>query len=219
MFDIPRRSDWIVPAVFMIFLASVLTAILPVFPDPESWTGWIRGLVLFLGGLLLLCFVVCLAGFARWGVYTQTQNFLQRQEAKAITPLQRAAVALRELTPEQAQLIPRFMPNDSQAVYVDEGDELSDPHFYTAEGLIPWDFIEKFLWESNAVSLMPISSTNDKTPERVFCQAMTNVMIRKGWAVPAVGPHAAQWKTMGRERAAKFFHVQLRNGERNENSD
>lgn len=207
----PQKKDWIIPGVFCALLASFLVLLLSLHPDSARWSPWVQASILFSGLLLILCFLVTLAEFVRWAWNMQEQMFYKHKESAAITPLRRAAEAVRSLTPEQAELIPRFMPDDQQVVFVEQEKELV-AHFYTEEGLIPWDFIETFLLSSNNVQLMKIGDTNDKTPERVFAQAMTKVMIRKGWAVPSNGPSPAMWNPGGRDRAANFFQVRLRQG-------
>lgn len=202
----PRPSDWIIPAVLLVLLATALFVVQnsPPFPGQDA-------ALFLLSGLLAVCFLVGLANGVRWSLAEMEHLYYQHKETRSITPLLRAAQAVRQLTPEQVALIPRFLPDDAQVVYVDHGKEL-EAHFYTEEGLVPWDFIESFLLSSNNVYLMAVNTTNDKTPERVFCQAMTNVCVRKGWAVPATGPHPAMWKNDGRSQASKFFHIELRNG-------
>lgn len=211
MFNEPKPSDWIVPAVLLVVVATVVSILQNLVPTPSSNSYLFGASMICTSGLLVICFLAALFGFVQWWLHIRAHLFYQIQEAKAITPLLRAAQAVRELTDEQAALLPRFMPDDAQAVYVDQENEL-EAYFNTPEGMVPWDFIEEFLLQSNSVYLMPVNSTNDKTSKRVYCQAMTNVCIRKNWAVPAVGPHAAMWKDSGREKASKFFHIQLRNG-------
>lgn len=207
MFE-PDVSGWIVPLVLVVVLATVISLLgtLPSTDSPLAGAGYICA-----SGLFGVCLLWALAKFLQWYAFVKIQAEQARADARATTPLLRAAQSVRQLTPEQAALLPRFMPDDAQIAFVDTGKELV-AHFYTEEGLIPWDFIESFLLASNAVYLMNINSTSDKTPERVYAQAMTNVCIRKGWATPALGPHPAMWKPGGRDAAAKFFQIKLRNG-------
>lgn len=209
MADEPRVRDWVLPLLALSVIVPLLSLVMAYHPDPLRWTAEISATVLFLSCLMAAMLLACLAQALRWILHERERLYYQHQEAHAITPLLRAAQAVRQLTPEQVALVPRFMPDDAQAVYVEEESELV-AHFYTPEGLVPWDFIERFLVESNNVYLMKVNSTNDKTPERAYTQAMTNTCIRKGWATPAVGPHPAMWKDGGREKAARYFHIKLR---------
>jgi hypothetical protein len=210
--DNPKLWPAIISAFFTGLFGAIgfiISALLP--PDPfQSWMA--IGAVGFSAWMCLVLLVATVLNLVRWWHEWDVQVIERKQEAQAITPLSRASERIRQLTPEQIAVIPRFLPPDEGGiVYAVQEGELS-AFLWTDGGNVPWDFVETFLRQSSNMWLYAIGNTSDGTPERSQAQAFTNWLIQRGYAIPAVGPHPAGWKQGGRERAADFLHIRLRIG-------
>lgn len=212
MDDYPSVSDWIVPAICFVLLASVLNILPLIAPTTPAWSVLNSSAYLCVSGLLALCAFVALARLIRWWVWVRNTELQRAHEARAITPLRRAMEAAARLTEEQAALVHIYMPHETgDFVYLEQAGDLE--LYFEWDGVkVPFTFIEEFLIVADNVKLMAVSSTSDKTPRRAYVQTLTSYCIHRKWAVPHNGDMPAMWREGGREKASLFWHIQLRNG-------
>jgi hypothetical protein len=213
--DKPTLRPFIVSNIFAA-LFGVATALLYFGISGNQAPDWYWGLTALAAWMFGLCLLVGLVSLLRWWYEWSVEVYYQKQQARALTPLSRAAEAVRQLTFEQQAIIPHYMGNDLGIAILGQENELT-PYLWTEDGVhIPLDYIESFLLKSNNMYLQPINETSDKTPEREYAQAFTYWCIRRKYAVPSTGPHPAAWryfgKQSGRETCAKFLHIRLRKG-------
>ena len=83
----------------------------------------------------------------------------------------------------------------------------------TSQANIPYRFIFEFLQACSFTYLYPINRYSDKTPERMFAEVFTAWCILRGFAIPASGPHPAQWVSSdSRSSVADMLGIELEGG-------
>jgi hypothetical protein len=84
----------------------------------------------------------------------------------------------------------------------------SDETLYTLRWMgeeIPFTFIEDFMESGDGNFLYPVGRYSDGTNERRWAQALTNLVVSKGWAEEARGRYPARW--VNYDEACRRFGV------------
>lgn len=167
-------------------------------------------LIAVFGGLAIVAGVFALTLYVHWLLCARMRLYERRQEADAVTPIQRAMQAARGLTDAQAALVPKF-DYGIQVGYILDKDDL-ESYLITPLGNVPWDFVERFFKHSSFTHVMSTNRTNAGTDERRYVQAMTTWCVYHGFASPYDGgPKPAAWIGDGRAQAARALGVELDN--------
>lgn len=187
MFD-PHRGLF----VFCVLVTALALGILIVAKDQPA--------VIVVSALFILGGGISAAALGvEWLVMVMAWSHREHADANAITPFSKAAALVQSLTAEQLSVLPQF----EQMVRV--GHTLTptgvESFLITSQANVPYKFIIEFLQVSGYAFLQPINKYHDKTPDRLFAETFTAWLILRGFALPAIGPHSAQWVS-GDSRAA-----------------
>jgi hypothetical protein len=175
----PNRGGFI----FSIFLTAIALGFVIILQDQD----WV-----IVSGLIFIAAIISASFLGlEWLLMVIAWSHRERMDANAVTPFSKAAQLVRGLTPEQIAVLPSF----EQMVRV--GHVLTnagvESFLITDRANIPYRFIIEYLQASSYTYLYPINRYSDKTPERLFAETFTAWCILRGFALPAVGPHSAQW--------------------------
>lgn len=125
-----------------------------------------------------------------WAIYTWTEREKERRETASITPRSTLMRLAAQLTPEQAKLIP--FEEYRAHVGVMAGEE---PAYFliTQGGMVPMQWVQDFLDDSNTVKLRPVRTYSEGTVGRENAQLVTAWLVGMGLAIPDSGSNPARW--------------------------
>lgn len=193
LMDTPKTRTWIgyaMTAAVMVYTSRQLIA-----------AGYAE-----LGALVMFFAVICggAAGVhvVYWLIYNVIANFRHIIMARAETE---RVLVMRVI----AQL------NDAQLHYL----ETIDPTVITIPGSagpvnyllrisgaeIPYGFVREFFDQSQGAYLVPVGSYAEGTKQRTWAVALTNHLVRQGFAERAAGNHSARWTQ--RAEAARWVNL------------
>lgn len=175
-------------------LGSVAALLLGIyFASVELWIQ-ILSLALSIPSLIL-----SLGALWAWAGYIADTREQNRKRSAALTPLSVILQYAHLLTPEQAALIPAI--DYETQILVTVGERILGFSLATPMGAIPYEFINDFMLKSTTTHLYPVRNYADKTPGRLFAQALTAWLIEHRFALEhnltgnprAGGPNPAAW--------------------------
>jgi hypothetical protein len=143
-----------------------------------------------------------------WTRITNEEAHREHRISDSITQASVMADKVRFLIPEALDKIPKWTHELKFGSVLSPAGRVD--YLITIDAVIPYTFIQDFLARSSFTKLQKIGNYSDKTQGREWAQALTDELVRQGYALPANSNEPALWLSGdSRARFAQELGVEL----------